>query len=407
MRCLARAAGRSLAVRSHDAALARYFVQEKITNVELLSRIAVACPAALSTAVRRSRLGLRPTSTHHRDLESMAGLHGDVAELCRVLHIFGEAHRVRVEEVARLQRELAGTTPFELLILASLYAFEHLVLAGMSSPHRADGTITHDQCAWHAINDLLLWKLGTIRPQDLHLDHSALPRSLDTYLAPVLSESNVAQAGAQGMRNAFRALLEAQIELNDFISRSSDAFSFDDAIRFVRRGAVLEIEVIEPDLRVAWQRDGRKLARLHEYWFYRASDEFMRSPKATQTIGRPENHEANRLAYIRAIRTRLQLTEVYGVAATVTTDAGDEVDLFLALLALELTSAFFQRDFLETFMAHYRASGDWRVALRWLADGGMREGFQIRYPLTWSERSAKISSIVGWTVTSAWLKAAG
>ncbi|KPU92782.1 hypothetical protein APR50_39405 [Variovorax paradoxus] len=337
----------------------------------------------------------------------MAGLHGDVAELCRVLHIFGEAHRVRVEEVARLQRELAGTTPFELLILASLYAFEHLVLAGMSSPHRADGTITHDQCAWHAINDLLLWKLGTIRPQDLHLDHSALPRSLDTYLAPVLSESNVAQAGAQGMRNAFRALLEAQIELNDFISRSSDAFSFDDAIRFVRRGAVLEIEVIEPDLRVAWQRDGRKLARLHEYWFYRASDEFMRSPKATQTIGRPENHEANRLAYIRAIRTRLQLTEVYGVAATVTTDAGDEVDLFLALLALELTSAFFQRDFLETFMAHYRASGDWRVALRWLADGGMREGFQIRYPLTWSERSAKISSIVGWTVTSAWLKAAG
>lgn len=382
-------------------ALARYFVQEKITNIELLSRIAVACPAELSKAVRRSRLVLRPTSAHRRDLESLASLHGDIAELCHVLHIFGEAHRVRVDEVARLRRELADTTPFELLILASLYAFEHLVPAGMSSPRRPDGTISDEQCAWHAINDVLLWQLGTARPQDLHLDQRKLARSLETHLIPVLSESSVAQAWGPGRRDAFRALLEAQIELNEFLSRSADAFSFDDGIRFVRRGDVLKIEVVDASARAAWERDGRKLARLHAYWFYRAADEFMRSPQATRTIGRPENYEANRLAYIRAIRTRLQLTEVYGVAETVTTDAGDEVDLFQALLSLELTSAFFQRNFLEAFMAHLREGGDWRVAFRRLADGGMRQGFQIRYPLTWSDRSAKISNIVGWTVTPA------
>jgi len=81
--------------------------------------------------------------------------------------------------------------------------------------------------------------------------------------------------------------------------------------------------VVDAGARAAWERDGRKLARLHAYWFYRAADAFMRSPQAAQTIGRPENHEANRLAYLCAIRTRLQLTEVYGVAETVTTDAGD------------------------------------------------------------------------------------
>ena len=91
-----------------------------------------------------------------------------------------------------------------------------------------------------------------------------------------------------------------------------------------------------------------KLARLHGYWFYRALDEFVSSDMATQLIGRPENHEANRLAYIHAMRTQLRLTEVYGVDEMVITDSGARVNLFQALLSLELMSAFFQRDFLQT-----------------------------------------------------------
>lgn len=62
---------------------------------------------------------------------------------------------------------------------------------------------------------------------------------------------------------------------------------------------------------------------LGRYWFYRALDAFLQSGRAEATIGRPENHEANRLAYLRALRTRLQLRDVYGIAETMSTDGGE------------------------------------------------------------------------------------
>ena len=177
--------------------------------------------------------------------------------------------------------------------------------------------VREDAVTWHAINDILLWKLATAPESTLKLHEADIGRSLGEHLAPLSSPFSTAQSVvAYEMRAVFGALLEAQIELNEFVSRSADAFSYDDGIRFVRNEAVLEIEEPDPVARAAWSRVDRKLARLHEYWFYRALDEFAGSEIATRTIGRPENHEANRLAYIRAMRTRLQLMEVYGVAAT-------------------------------------------------------------------------------------------
>jgi hypothetical protein len=74
-------------------------------------------------------------------------------------------------------------------------------------------------------------------------------------------------------------------------------------------------------------------------------------------IGRPENSEANRLAWLRALQAQLRLREAYGVADEVTSDSGDTVDLFRALLSLDLMSAFFQRDFLAAFAERLDASG--------------------------------------------------
>lgn len=226
-------------------------------------------------------------------------------------------------------------------------------------------------------------------------------RSLARLLAPVLQCTPERDDAGRPDRDSFRALLEAQLELNAFISRSADAFSYDDGIRFVRHGTVLEIVEVDAALRAAWARDGRKLARLNEYWFYRALDAFALSGMATQTIGRPANHAANQLAYIRALRTHLQLRHVYGITETVLGDAGEPVDVFQASLSLELMSAFFQRDFLEAFTRHLRVHGDWRVALRKLVEGGALEGLQNRCPLTWSDREAKIKNITGRTVTPA------
>ena len=136
----------------------------------------------------------------------------------------------------------------------------------------------------------------------------------------------------------------------------------------------------------------------HGYWFYRAIEEFASSEIANHQIGTPENHEANQLAYIRALRTKLELEEVYGINDAVLLESGERVNLFQALLSLELTSAFFQRDFLAKFVALHAKSGNSVADLSELATQGLMEGMQNRFPLTWSEREQKIRSIVGWTV---------
>ena len=105
-----------------------------------------------------------------------------------------------------------------------------------------------------------------------------------------------------------------------------------------------------PAGRAAWERNGEKLTRLHYYWVYRGVGAFATSDLANEPIGRPENHEANRFAYIKAMGTHLRLTEAYGLADSVTTDSGLKVDLFQALLSLERMTAFFNADFLRPYL---------------------------------------------------------
>ncbi len=66
-------------------------------------------------------------------------------------------------------------------------------------------------------------------------------------------------------------------------------------------------------------------------------------------IGSTENHEENRIAYIKAIAIQLKLQEVYGFGGTVEINEGQCVDLFQAVLSLELMRAFFQKDYLLEF----------------------------------------------------------
>ena len=294
---------------------------------------------------------------------------------------------------------LSELSPFDLLIYASLYSFEHLVPRRFDMPTMAEGADTWMHEAWDAINDLLIWKLETSEAS-VNLKEVDIGPSLAKHLSPFLFPSPSGQVPRHDLLAAFGTLIDAQIELNSFISQSADAFSYDDGIQFVRREERLEIEEVDPAARAAWRRNGRKLARLHGYWFYRALDEFVSTDMAEQQIGRPENHEANRLAYIRAMSTQLRLTEVYGVDETVNADSGARVNLFQALLSLELMSAFFQRDFLESFVQNLKESDHWVAALGQLALDGLMDGSQNRFPLTWSDREAKIANIVGWTVNA-------
>lgn len=381
-------------------ALASYLSQTKVSLPGLVRRLAGLAPDALTLAARRSELVLTDDSPHRQDLAEAGADSNAVAEFCRVLDIFTGAHRQRLADLDRCRAVLSDLGAFDLLVLASLYAFEHLVphdLFGKSAVESADERV---EGRWHAINQLLLWKLATAPVGTTKLDEASLVRSLQKHLVPLLFPTPGNASDLPQRRRAFQVLVEAQLELDEFLNRSIDAFRYDDSVRFVRDGEhSLGIVQTDPAARAKWFRDGSKLARLHSYWMHRAFYAFASSEMAHRRIGRPENEDENRLAYIRAMRTQLRLTEAYGLADTVTTEAGEEVDLFQALLSLELMSRFFMLDFICQFAAHASEEG-WVGGLRSLAMNGLREGYQNRFPLTWSSYADKVKDITGWTVTA-------
>ena len=380
-------------------ALAQYMGQERVSNMVMLANVAAVAPDVLVRAVRCSGLVLTQHSPRRTELDLLAATNPLIAELCKVLDVFDVAHRQRASAVFMWQSMLAELSPVELLSYASLYAFEHWVparfnMAGASSDMPADM-----QAAWDAVNDILLWMLAHCTDDSTRLTDAVIGPALAKHLSPFLFPSPGGQPARHDLREAFANLLAAQMELNSFVSQSANAFSYDHSIEFVRVGEQLEIKELDAASRAEWDRNGRKLSALHTYWHYRARDAFVDSGMATQQIGSAENHELNQVAYIKALRTELQLTDVYGMGDTVTTDDGDTVPLFQALLSLELMNVFFQRDFLETYIKHLRTTGNWAAALSVMAMNGLRGGNQIRFPLTWSDRESKITNMLGWTVT--------
>lgn len=380
-------------------ALARYLGQEPVAIDGLLARVADITPETLARAVRYSGLVLTQHSPRSTELRNAAVGRDILMELCKVLDIFDGAYRERVALVEMLKASLASLSTFDLLLYASLYAFERLV---PNDFHRPPGPSVdvEQQIAWDAIGDLLTWKLRTTPEAALALSDDAIGASIAQNLRPILfNEGGLRYSQALETLANVGQLIDAQIELNEFIGRSADAFSYDNGIRFERRGQRLEIVEVDLSSRSSWQREGRKLECLHGYWFYRALDDFLKSDAARERMGRPENEDANRLAWIHATQGKLRLEEVYGIDEVVTTESGESAPLFEALLALNLMSAHFLRDFLWAFSERHRALGDWLAGLRSLVMDGLRDGYQSRLPLTWSDREEKIRNIAGWTVT--------
>lgn len=382
-------------------ALARYMGQEPVSNVALLEHIAAIAPETIRRAIRYSGLVLQQHSPRRAEVKHLAAISpAEFSEFALILETFDTAYNERLTAVDILKKPLSRLTPLELLVYASLYAFEHLVPRHVLPASEPVDPDTSTEVAWDAINDLLVWKLGTADVKACRLTENDIGRSLAEHLSPFLFPSQDRPGPREDLYRAFEQLLTAQIELNSFISRSADAFSYDDSITFVPKDGRLEIVEHDPAMRAAWERNGEKHARLHYYWYYRAVETIATSDMAGTVIGQPGNHEANLFAYIKAMRTQLQLSEVYGLARTVTTETGLRVDLFQALLSMELMTAFFNIDFIQPYIKHLGEMGNSRMALGRLAFGGLvKPGLHIRFPITWSDRTSKIANITGWTVS--------
>lgn len=380
--------------------LVRYLSQDKVLVDGFAESLARSVPQALVMAMRRSRLVLTPDSPHLRALRTADKSSPIVDEALKVHDVLVAAHHERQVELARCKKSLDDTTAFELLVLASLHAYQNFVPHTMTGKSAVEERGERLDVHWDAINDMLAWKLRTAPRETLLLDDEDLGRSLQRYLSPMLFPERGPTTELLGRLQAFAALLAAQIELNEFLSRSVNSYCFNDSVRFVPVDDYrLDLVETDPAARAKWLRDGQKLERLPGYWFHRALREFAASDMAHTCIGRPENQVANRLAYIRAMATRMRLREVYGVANTVTAPSGEVADTFQALLSLELTKRFFTLDFIEPFVHGVEQTGDWIASLRRLAMGGLANGMQNRFPLTWANRADKVTRTTGWTVT--------
>lgn len=378
-------------------AIARYFSQEAVAAPDLVRRWAKEVPEVVCWAVRRSGLVKVPTSPRRTELENASSVSSGIAELCRLLQIFEDALRFRESQLLACKALLEELSVVEVLLFAGLYAFKHLVpQAGAANEN---GEVVPDETVWTAIEDLVRWKLAASEPGHLHLSETELAIRVGRWCRPIVFRDSD-EAAAMNVLQQFEALVDAQVELNEFLARSADAFSYDDAVRFVRQGDRLEINEINPHVRNAWNRNSVRLARLHGYWMWRAIDAFAESAYAGKIIGQSDNHDANQWAVIRAMQVEIELREIYGIEGEVKTDAGQHVGVFQSALVLSLMAAFFKRDCIDRYRNYHQALGDWRAALAKLVLDGLVDGMQNRMPLTWSVRRNKIARIVGWTVTS-------
>lgn len=375
-------------------ALARYMGQEKVENFDLIRRVAHDSPDSIEKAVRYSRLIMSANSKRWADIERLAYEDNRFSELLKIHHIFEDAQQLCLDDLAKFQAPLRGLTPIEIITYASLYAFEYLL-----SEYDVDGGLdTKVAEDWRAINDILIWVLSNSSNEDFRLNDHVLGRSLKEHLSPFIFPSPE-QIVRTDLYTCFIQLVAAQKELNSFMSQSVDAYCYDDSIQFVRVGPRLEIVQLDKDAKRVWKRNGDKLLCLHQYWFCRAWSEFMDSGKFLEPMGLPENQEYNQLAYVKARGTQLELTEVYGVDDFVRVESGFQVNIFKALLSIELMTAFYCTDFVIPFNEYLKQTGNWRLALGFLAMEGFANNSQNRLPVTWSEKKAKIQNIRPWTAT--------
>ena len=378
-------------------ALARYMEQDKIACFDLVHHIAKIAPETVRRAVRYSKLIQRQQSERWKEIEKIADIETkEFSEFIRVCHFFDQANRERVAKVEIYRAPLIELSPLELLTYASLYAFEYLVPKEFSQDKNTDNN--EMQATWDAINDTLIWKLTTTE-DTFHISEETIGNSLRDHLSPFLFPSPELPKPRDDIYQALVLLIDAQIELNSFLSQSVNAFCYDDSIRFEFSGSELIIVQLLPNEENAWHRNGEKLSRLHNYWYYRALESFSSTEIDTFLIERLGNNEMNFYAYMKATTTYLQLTEVYGLDKSILVKTGLQVDLFQALLSLDLMSAFYNMDYILPYQNYLTETGNSRQALSRLAMEGLTQGLQNRFPITWSDRQTKIKTIQPWTVS--------
>ncbi|WP_276488692.1 NERD domain-containing protein [Ectopseudomonas mendocina] len=369
-------------------ALSRVLHFDNAASVELLLHLATHNPETLRWAIRYAKLFERTESPLWLALR--AALVGNEWQV-----FFGVCDRLL--DQLRPFDELIAITEKKLKHLSLLELFSYLsVLAYEAFAEDVPADRSGQQ--WKVYNRIILNKLRACSEEDFRLSESRLGQSLKRHLSPIIFPGSSNSDGVRCRQNleSLALLIGATQERIDY-EDSIDWFCFDPECRYQLKPGESVIYNQSEAGTERWQRTGRKSDLLWHYWMNRAMHAFALSGMAEKIIGSPENHELNQLAFIKAVRSKLQLQQIYGLGDRLSLSDGSQVQLHHLLLASELTSVFFQKEFIQPFQRHLRESGVLAQALGLLAMNGMLSG-ENRFPMTWSEEPEKIRRITGWTV---------
>jgi len=368
-------------------ALTRYFSQEDVSNFPLLQLIASKSLLSINNAVRYSALVLKPTSNKWQELQQLAKSDtNEFDELIAIIRLMHKEHERLLMDLELTHKALISLTPLTCLIYISLFAFEHLLEGDKGNVD--DSLVNNDmEEAWSAFKNILAWKLESSEIKDFDLTESCIIETVKEHLIPFLFPSAGQKDHAQTYQKVSELIIK-QISVNSFISQSVDAFCFDDSIAFKLEKGIAVIDDVDVQAKVAWQSNGHKLKLLDGYWFNRGVDQLIATGMTEQEIGSKENHDANQLAIIKTFSTKLRLVEVYGLSEYLTADSGLRVNLYEALLSLNLMTAFFNKDYIVPYQKAFSGGSSWLSALSRLAFEGAQQG-ENRFPITWSSKRIK------------------
>lgn len=369
-------------------ALSRVLHFDNAVSVERLLHLASHNPETLRWAIRYSKLFERTESPLWLALR--VALAGDEWQV-----FFGVCERL-LDQLKPFD-ELITNTEKQLKHLSLLELFSYLSVLACQS-FTEDGSDDPSGQQWKVYNRIILNKLRACSEEDFRLSESRLGQSLKRHLLPIIfpGSSNSDVVRCRQNLESLALLIGATQERIDY-EGSIDWFCFDPECCYqLKPGEPVIYNQSEAGTE-RWRRTGRKSDLLWHYWMNRAVHAFALSGMAEQIIGSPENHELNQLAVIKAVRSKLQLQQIYGLGDRLSLSDGSQVQLHHLLLASELTSVYFQKEFIQPFQRHLRESGVLAQALGRLAMNGMLSG-KNRFPMTWSEEAEKIRRITGWTV---------
>lgn len=407
-------------------AYARYFSQEAVSNTRLLQRAVTLAPHAVIRAIRYAQLFLKLESQRWQEVVQLESMGIDeLKDFIKVCEIINKEYRLLNNAVRRAEESVRSIGVLAFLIYASLHVFKHIIPKSLEIEQqyrnlqpknhpthntlnaiKAKGELFNREfdLLMYAIKEILAWKLRTSRARDLQISEETIAQMMQSHLRPFISPGQNIPRKNAGYLEAVSNLIQAHMDLRDFLVRSADSYSFNPDFNLVlspcHRYAVLDPATSQAVI-TSWDINGQKLEYLENYWYMRTMLYFMRSEMRMRTFGRRENHEENQMAYIKALQAKNILTEVYGFSDDVMLESGTQVDIFKALLSGRLTSAFFLKDFIHPFGEFLQLTGDWHTAVGMLAIDGLRSQ-QNRFPLTWSKRSEKAKSLMGWTVCEAY-----